>query len=273
MLFGLLLRNMGPKSTREMVLECARAADQSSIDELWVTDHIAIPPDDAEGSGGRYLDPLATLAFLAAATERVRIGTGVLVLPYRAPLPTAKWVATIQELSGNRLMLGVGAGWMQAEFDALGVPRSRRGKITDDTLRFIHACFNADEVEANGQKFLFLPRPPRPPIYVGGTPPHALRRAVEFGEGWMPIRSDKSVLEPAIEQLHELAEQAGKPRPEVILMGALPLDSPEQAVEEASELAAIGVTRMVHAGPYKDAASFRQNAETISQKVRPALTG
>jgi probable F420-dependent oxidoreductase len=273
MLFGLLLRNMGPKSTREVILECARAADESAIDELWVTDHIAIPPDDAEGSGGRYLDPLATLAFVAAATERVRIGSGVLVLPYRPPLPTAKWIATIQELCGNRLMLGVGAGWMRAEFAALGVARSQRGKITDETLRFIHRCFAADEVEANDQKFLFLPRPPRPPIFVGGTPPHALRRTVEFGEGWMPIRSDKAALEPAIKQLYDLADAAGKPRPEVVLMSALPLDNPARAVDEAGELAAIGVTRFVHAGPYKDATAFAENAGIIAEQVKPALAG
>src|SRR5256712_4198305 len=134
MKLGLYLRNMGPQSTRATLLECARAAEAAGIDDLWVADHIAIPPDDAEGSGGRYLDPLATLAFLAGATTRIGLGTGVLVLPYRPALPTAKWVATIQELSGGRLLFGVGVGWMPAEFRALGVERSRRGKIADTTL-------------------------------------------------------------------------------------------------------------------------------------------
>src|SRR5215470_3895253 len=187
---GLYLRNMGPQSTRDTLLASAQAADTAGIDDLWVADHIAIPPDDAEGSGGRYLDPLATLAFLAAATSRIRLGTGVLVLPYRPPLATAKWVATIQELSGGRLLLGVGSGWMEAEFRAAGVARERRGRITDSTLAFLHRCFAADEVEANGQRFLFRPRPSRPPIFVGGAPPHALRRAVRFGDGWMPVGGD-----------------------------------------------------------------------------------
>src|SRR5712692_11981081 len=112
MKLGLYLRNMGPQSTRTVLLECARAAEAAGVDDLWVADHIAIPPDNAEGSGGRYLDPLATLAFLAGVTARIGLGTGVLVLPYRPPLATAKWLATIQELSGGRLRLGYCLGWM-----------------------------------------------------------------------------------------------------------------------------------------------------------------
>ena len=141
MKLGVSIRTMGPQSTRETVLACAMAAEEAGVDDIFVPDHIAIPPDDAEGSGGRYLDPLATLAFLAARTERVGLGTGVLILPYRPMLPTAKWVATIQELSGGRLLLGVGVGWMAPEFRALGVDRRKRGEITDRTLEFLHRCF------------------------------------------------------------------------------------------------------------------------------------
>src|SRR5436853_4230812 len=108
MKLGLYLRNMGPQSTRATIIACARAAEAAGLDDLWVADHIAIPPDQSEGSGGRYLDPLATLAVLAGATERIGLGTAVLVLPYRPALATAKWVATIQELSAGRLVFGVG---------------------------------------------------------------------------------------------------------------------------------------------------------------------
>src|SRR5205823_4106164 len=115
---GVVLRNMGPQSTRETLVAAARAADAlPAIADLWVVDHIAIPPDDAEGSDGRYLDPLATLAYLAGVTTRVGLGTAVLVLPYRPALPTAKWIATVQELSGGRPSLGVGAGWMPIGLD------------------------------------------------------------------------------------------------------------------------------------------------------------
>src|SRR5207247_11313329 len=112
---GVVLRNMGPQSTRETLEAAARAADAlPAVADVWVVDHIAIPPDDAEGSEGRYLDPLATLAYLAGTTTRVGLGTAVLVLPYRPALPTAKRIATVAELSGGRLRLGVGVGWMGA---------------------------------------------------------------------------------------------------------------------------------------------------------------
>src|SRR6059036_456207 len=141
---GVAVRSMGPQSQPDVLLACVRAAEQAGLADVWVADHIAIPPDDAEGSGGRYLDPLATLAFLAGVTTRVGLGTGVLVVPYRPPLATAKWIATVQELSGGRLRLGVGIGWMAAEFRAVGVDQRRRGALTDETLTFLERCFAAD---------------------------------------------------------------------------------------------------------------------------------
>ncbi len=128
---GVTVRNMGPQSSTRTLSECARAAEELGFESLWITDHIAIPPDDAEGSGGRYLDPLATLAFLGGMTSRIKLGTGVIILPYRAPLPTAKQVATIQELTDARLLLGVGIGWMDAEFKALGVDRRTESTVGD----------------------------------------------------------------------------------------------------------------------------------------------
>lgn len=262
---------MGPQSTRTGIIACARAAEAAGVDDLWVADHMAIPPDDAEGSGGRYLDPLATLAFVAGATERIGLGTGVLVLPYRPALPTAKWVASIQELSGNRLLFGVGVGWMTAEFRALGVPQTQRGALTDATLEFLHRCFAADEVEANGQRFLFRPRPPRPPIIVGGAPPHAFRRAVRYGDGWMPMGSSSSALVGPIADLRQAAQAAGRPVPEVVLLTSLPLDDPQQARDRVQEFAGIGVTRVVHAWRYADAAEFARVADTMGTRVKPAV--
>jgi probable F420-dependent oxidoreductase len=247
MKLGVSLRIMGDASRRATVLECARFADRAGIDDLFVVDHVAIPPDDAEGSGGRYLDPLSILAFLAGATSQIGLGTGVLILPYRPALPTAKALATIQELSGNRLRLGVGVGWMEPEFRALGVDRSQRGALTDRTLDLLRRCFDApdDIVEENGQRFYFRPRPPRPPIFVGGGPPHALERAVRYGDGWMPMSSDPAKLAPKIRELHELAETAGVATPEVVAMGGLPIDDPGRAAERLAALADIGVTRFV----------------------------
>ncbi|TMA36418.1 MAG: TIGR03619 family F420-dependent LLM class oxidoreductase, partial [Deltaproteobacteria bacterium] len=197
MQLGVAVRSMGPQSQPDVLLACVRAAERAGLADVWVQDHLAIPPDDAEGSGGRYLDPLSALAWLAGQVPRIGLGTGVLNLPYRPPLPTAKAIATVQELSAGRLRLGVGLGWMEPEFRALGVPRARRGHIADETLAFLHACFAGDVVQSNGQDFLFLPRPPRPPIYVGGAGERALRRAVRFGDGWMPMAGDPAVLAPA----------------------------------------------------------------------------
>jgi alkanesulfonate monooxygenase SsuD/methylene tetrahydromethanopterin reductase-like flavin-dependent oxidoreductase (luciferase family) len=124
---GLYLRNMGPQSTRPLIADAARAAEQAGIDDLWVADHLALAPEESEGSEGRYVEPLATLAFLAGITERVALAVGVLIVPYRPALLTAKWIASIQELSAGRLILGVGVGWMEKEFRALGVdPRDAR---------------------------------------------------------------------------------------------------------------------------------------------------
>jgi probable F420-dependent oxidoreductase len=268
---GVYLRNMGPQSTRETIVKCARLAEAAGIDDLWVADHIAIPPDDAAGSNGRYLDPLATLAFLAGTTERIRLGTGVLVLPYRPPLVTAKWVATVQELSGGRFLLGVGVGWMEAEFRTLGVDRRRRGSLADQTLAFFDRCFSADEVEEHGQRFLFRPRPPRPPVFVGGKPAHAFRRIVRFADGWMPMGGDPETLRPAIAQLRELATAAGRPTPEVVLVTSLPMDDVERAIADAQRLAAVGVTRIVHGSRYADVAEFAIMAERLGSRVIPGL--
>ena len=271
MKLGLYLRNMGPQSTRDTLVECARAAEEVGIDDLWVADHIAIPPDDAEGSNGRYLDPLATLAYLAGATTRIGLGIGVLVLPYRRPLPTAKWVATIQELSGGRFLFGVGSGWMQPEFRALGVDFAKRGKLTDETLDFFNRCFASDEVEENGQKFLFRPRPARPPIFVGGAAPHALKRAVRFGDGWAPIGVGAAQLAPVVAEYRAMAKQAGKPAPEVVIITSLPLEDPPRAAAEARAYADAGATRLVHGWRYADAKAWRLAAEVMARSVRAAV--
>src|SRR5437899_1880188 len=256
---GVVLRNMGPQSTRETLEAAARAADAlPAVADVWVVDHIAIPPDDAEGSEGRYLDPLATLAYLAGTTTRVGLGTAVLVLPYRPALPTAKWIATVQELSGGRLRLGVGVGWMGAEFRAVGVDHRRRGALTDETLAFLDRCFAADVVEANGQPFLFRPRPPRPPLFIGGAPPHAFRRALAHGAGWMPIGLDPDALRPH-------AAAANRPAPEVAALTRLPLDDPGAARDLLVRYAEAGATRVIHGERYADAPAVHAMLDRLAR--------
>ena len=263
MKIGIHLRNAGPHATREMLTDCACIADELPIDDLWVFDHLAIPPEESEGSGGLYVDPLATLAFVAAITERVNIGTRVLILPYRPAYLTAKLIASIQVLSGGRLQIGAGVGWMEAEFRALDVPRSRRGAITDETLELLHRCFASDETDVNGQTVLFLPRPERPPIFVGGAGPHALGRAARYGDGWAAPNDDPDTLREPIVELRRLFADAGKPAPEIIAAGRLAPDDQNSVRDRLARLTEIGVTRYALGVPYSSADEFRAIAEQL----------
>ncbi|MGH0030904.1 MAG: TIGR03619 family F420-dependent LLM class oxidoreductase [Myxococcota bacterium] len=268
---GVSVRSMGPQSRADTILACVRAAEEAGLADVWVQDHLAIPPDDAEGSGGRYLDPLTALAWLAAKTTHIGLGVGVLILPYRPPLPTAKAIATVQELSGGRLRLGVGVGWMQPEFGALGVPRRRRGALTDEALAFFRDCFADDVVTANGQEFLFLPRPPRPPIYVGGAGEHALRRTVRYGDGWFPMFAKADALAAGVRRLREMADEAGRDVPEVVSFTAFDPRQPEGVGARLDELRSCGVTKLVAGTRYQDVDGFRRQVDFLRDEVLPRV--
>lgn len=270
MRLGLMLRNSGPLATPDFIARCAGAAESAGLDDLWVLDHVAIPPDQAEGSGGRYLDALATLAFVAGITQRIGLGTSVLVIPYRPPLATAKWVATIQELSGGRLSLGVGAGWMEAEFIASGVPRANRGRITDDTLAFLHTCFAQDVVEAHGQPFIFSPRPVRPPLLIGGSGKHVQTRAVRYGDGWMPTESDPAKLRQPIATLKAAMAAQGKEAPAIIPLTRIELADRGRAAEQLAALATVGVTGIEHTEKYETLAQFQSIADALLEARQAA---
>ena len=269
MRFGFALRLMGAAANAEVLRESARLAEAAGLDALWVPDHIAIPPDDAEGSGGRYLDPLASLAWLAAATERIRIGTAVLVVPYRPILPTAKSIATIQELSGGRLELGVGVGWMAPEFKALGVDRKRRGRITDDTLRFLNEAFGAEDDVASlrDQPFLFRPNPAKPRIWIGGGAPHALDRAARLGDGWMPMTDDPEKIRDPAGELRARFVDAGRGEPEIAAFGALGHREESAELDRLADLEALGVTEYIQGARYDDLDGFKRSFEPLVERV------
>lgn len=259
MKLGISIRNMGPQSSREIISDCAITADQAGLDSLWITEHIAIPPDDAEGSGGRYLDPLITLSYLAGKTEQINLGTGVLILPYRPPVITAKLIATLQELADGRVKLGVGIGWMRSEFKALGIDLRKRVSDSERILRFLHDAFENDVVTQHGQPFIFSPRPMRPPILVGGAAPHAIRRAVKYGDGWMPMGLKPDVLKPIVEDYKAQTKEAGKPDPEIIVMSGLPLKDPGRCREILESYQDAGATTVIHGQKYDEAIEL-QNA-------------
>jgi len=262
---GVTLRNMGPESTAALMAECARTAEALGFESLWITDHIAIPPDDAEGSGGRYVDPLVTLAWMAGFTRTIRLGTGVMVLPYRPALPFAKQVAALQELSDGRLLLGVGVGWMAAEFRAVGADIRARGRASDAVLEFLNQCFADDRVEAHGQAFLFRPRPSKPPVLVGGRAPHALERAARLGDGWLPMARHPDDVLPHLERYRRLTQSYGRSGGSVSVMSSLQLDDSGRARERLAQWRAIGIDRFICAIRYTTGAEYRTALEALTR--------
>lgn len=177
------------------VAEMARAAEAAGFDACFVTDHPA-PSDRWLATGGHHaLDPWVALSFAAAATRRLRVQTNIAVLAYRNPFLTAKAVASLDVLSGGRVILGVAAGYLRAEFDALGVDFDERNELTDEAIDVLKRVFSEDGLELRGRHFTargqsLRPRPtqrPHPPIWVGGNSRRAIRRAVEKGDGWIPF--------------------------------------------------------------------------------------
>ena len=273
MKYGVAVRNMGPQSSRATIRACATIAEGAGFDAIFVSDHLCIPPDDTEGSGGRYLDVLTTLAWLAGITERIRLGISVLVLPYRPAVLTAKQIATIQELSGGRMILGVGVGWMKPEFEALGVDIRKRGAIASETLRVIRHLFDHAEPEAYAgaslefPAFVFEPHPARPPIWIGGSGVHAMRRVVEFGDGWHPMQR-AAELKPLVEELRTRMRAAGRPDPEIVVRRGLKLDDIAAARAKLDAEREAGATYFIlDLGRYSGELEFSRAINSFIDKV------
>jgi probable F420-dependent oxidoreductase len=206
-------------------------------------------------------------------TSRIRIGVSVLVLPYRPAVLTAKQVATIQELSDERMILGVGVGWMKPEFDALGVEVRQRGAVTTETLRVLHHLFGSRDATAYQGKlvkfpaFVFEPHPKRPPIWVGGGSPRARERVVEFGDGWHPMQRAVE-LKPLVEDLRARMNAAGKAEPEIVVRRGMKLDDTAAARARLDAEREAGATYFIlDLGRYPDEREFSRGAENFMSKV------
>ncbi|WP_256333195.1 LLM class F420-dependent oxidoreductase [Streptomyces sp. cf386] len=205
----------------------ARAADRAGFAYVASCDHVAIPRRLASAMSTVWYDPVATLAFLAGVTERVRLLSHVAVVGLRHPLLTAKQYATLDQLSGGRLILGVGAGHVREEFEALGVDFERRGSVLDESIDALRVALGPDEFpEHHGKLYDFeglgqLPRPAqdRVPLWVGGSSPAAVRRAALKGDGWLPQGDPRERLPAQIARVRRLREEAGVEGP--FVMGAI----------------------------------------------------
>lgn len=211
----------------EELVEIARVADRTGFAYIACCDHVAIPRRLAEAMSTVWYDPVATLAHLAAVTENVRLMSHVAIVGLRHPLLSAKQYATLDRLSGGRLILGVGAGHVQEEFEALGVDFARRGPILDETIDALRAALGTEEYpEYQGETFAFkdlgqLPRPAqtRVPLWVGGSSPAAVRRAATRADGWLPQGDPRDKLPEQIARLKRLREEAGIAEP--VTVGAI----------------------------------------------------
>ncbi|MFF2543523.1 LLM class flavin-dependent oxidoreductase [Kitasatospora sp. NPDC058063] len=176
MQLGVNVPNFGPGTDPGVLREWARTAEGLGFDLLMVSDHVAVTPDVAERYPEPFYEPFTTLSWLAGVAPNLRLGTTVLILPYRNPLLVARMTDTLDRLSGGRFVLGVGVGWARREFAALGVPFGERGRLTDEYLRTLRDA-RAEEPDR------------RPvPVWVGGHSEAALRRARRFGDAWHPLR-------------------------------------------------------------------------------------
>jgi probable F420-dependent oxidoreductase len=314
--FGFSLPGRGPLVKPDLLLKLAQAADRLRYSSLFVTDHVVFPatirstyPYQSSGQfpGGAnqdYLEPLTLLSHLALATKKIRLGTSVLVIPYRNPVVTAKTLATLDFLSGGRVILGAGVGWLKEEFLALGAPPfEERGQVTDEYLRLMRLCWTKDQIRFEGKYYrvsdiVFLPKPIQKggiPIWIGGHTDAALRRAGELGDGWHPIgHRPPGLLHPAeyaekVKHIHAWAERAGRDRKAITLTfrarmelspkrGKAPAGDREpfhgtadQVIADIRQYQALGVTHFVFDFTSPDPKRILANMERFAEEVRPKV--
>jgi len=228
MRFGCHLPMFGPIATRENVLAFARRMEALGYDSLWASDHIVVPltiasryPYSETGKfplppDAAFLEPLITLALVAGVTERLALGTTILVLPHRHPVLAAKTLATLDHLAGGRLILGAGVGWMREEIELLGAPFKQRGAWSDEAIRIMRELWKG-RASFHGRFFAFdevgaLPRPPRGtiPILIGGHSPAALRRTVALADGWHAAFPTFDALGRGLDALREECRVQGR---------------------------------------------------------------
>jgi probable F420-dependent oxidoreductase len=280
MKFGIMAANVlfGDGEAAKAV---ATAADDLGYESIWTVEHVVVPAGyqswDPYSNSGKMGGPddmsipdsFTWLAYIAAVTEQIKLGTGVAILPQRNVVYTAKEMATLDQLSGGRVILGAGAGWMKEEFDVLGVPFERRGERMDEYIQALRVLWGDEKPTFEGEFVSFRDTYCRPqpvnrsiPIHIGGRTDRAARRAGELGDGFFPGRCDHEVLAHAIEVMRRTAEKHGRDSDaiEVTAIGAMDPAS----IEKLREL---GVSRVVNPPLAKDRDSIRGALESFANHV------
>jgi probable F420-dependent oxidoreductase len=287
---GIHVPQWGGAATRDGVLEVARAAEDAGLASVWVADHLAVPLTEAgsypytsdgppfDASDG-FLEALTTLAFAAGVTERVAIGTSVLVLPMREPVSTAKAIATLDVLSEGRMILGVGAGWWKEEFRAVDARFDARGRRLDEQIAILQALWRDGIAEHHGEFYDFdpiasLPRPVQrggPPIWIGGDSRLGRERAAKLGDSWHAVGSYGARLRDGHAEVRRLAAECGRDRDVALTTSCvLPADA-GHAVRRLSRLAALGVEHVVVQLPARTTAEMREAIDRLVGSVIPAV--
>jgi probable F420-dependent oxidoreductase len=263
MRFGLSLPHFRQVASPEAIRRVAQRAEHLGYDGIWVSDHIVIPYSAIDRFGSMFYEPLTVLAFAAACTSKVRLGTTVLILPYRNPLVTAKVLATLDVLSGGRVTAGMAVGWTEDEFKALGVPFQERGALSDEYIAAFKALWTQDKPAFRGQyvrfeNIAFEPKPvqkPHIPIWIGGNSRRAIRRAVALGDCWHPTHPRVEDVKAGLAYLREVCAQRGRDPNTLMVAVRQPLKFYDGAEASVRRRPLLGSTQKIidDIGQYRDA--------------------
>jgi probable F420-dependent oxidoreductase len=286
MKFGIMFANVGPMAFAEGAVGIAQAAEAAGFESLWTVEHPLVtvgyeseypysPTGKMPGPEESDIpDPLVWLAYVAAATSTIRLGTGILVLPHRNPVIVGKQIATLDRLSGGRVELGIGVGWLEEEFDALGIPFADRGRRTDDHVAVLRKLW-AEGPASHDSEYTSFPDAysrPRPtngtvPIVVGGHSKPAARRAGRIGDGFFPGNGSKPELAELIAVMRQAAEEAGRDPDAIEITSGGDGALGSGALAEVEALAELGVSRVIIPPLAFDVAGQRDAFATYAEDV------
>jgi probable F420-dependent oxidoreductase len=276
--FGLFGINVGPCADAEVAARIAQAAEAAGFDSVWTGEHVVLPdpqvPPSPVPAQTPFLDPAVALAFVAARTKTIKLGTGIIILPQRNPLVLAKELASVDVVSQGRLIFGLGIGYLKPEFDALGIPFAHKGARAIEYLEAMLAVWTQAQPLYSGRFVKFrgiqsMPRPvqrPHPPIVIGGASPEAFRRAVRYGNGWYGFALDAERAGACVSSLRDAERAHGRP-PE---LGALEISvTPRGRLDAAavSRFADAGVDRLIPSRPAASEAELHQFVQSTAALI------